>query len=47
MVEIAADMDNSSVNLQSVLYGTPAPSEVLDDLDMDIELNSNYLDNGD
>jgi hypothetical protein len=47
MVEIAADMDNSSVNLQSVLCGTPAPSEVLDDLDMDIELNSNYLDNGD
>jgi hypothetical protein len=47
MVEIAPDLDSSSVNLQAVLCGTPPPSEVLDDLDMDIELNSDDLDDGD
>jgi hypothetical protein len=47
MVEIAADLDNSFVNLQAVLCGTPPSSEVLDDLYMDIELNSNDLDDGD
>jgi hypothetical protein len=47
MVEIAVDLDSSSVNLQAVLCGTPPPSKVLDDLYMDIELNSDDLDDGD
>jgi hypothetical protein len=47
MVEIATDLDNSFVNLQAVLCGTPPLSEVLDDLYMDIELNSDDLDDGD
>jgi hypothetical protein len=46
MVEIAADLDSSSINLQAVLCGTPPPSEVLDDMDMDIELNSDDLGDG-
>jgi hypothetical protein len=47
MLEIAADLNNNSVNLRVVLCGTPSPSEVLDDLDMDIELNPDDLEDGD
>jgi hypothetical protein len=47
MVEIAADLDSNSVNLRAVLCGTPPPSKVLDDLDMDIEFNSDDLEDDD